>query len=401
MTDYSPPQEILAVYANLLAKFALNGGSGAKKNEVVQVMIPDICKPLCVELQRAILESGAHPKIHLIPTGMQKSFFDAASDDQIKFFPAQYKRAEADLIDHQISIIADYDPQELKDVDPSRIFAAMDAKRAYRDWLFEKEKMGRFSWTLGLYGTEAMANEAGMSLMEYWQQIIHGCYLDTSNPIEEWMNIRRRLQELKQYLNGLDIESVHIEGERIDLTVAIGEKRQWLGGSGRNIPSFEIFISPDWRGTEGHIAFNQPLYRYGNILRDVRLEFKNGTVVSAYATEGQAVLDSMIARKNANKIGEFSLTDKRLSRITKFMANTLFDENIGGEFGNTHIALGRAYKESYAGDAAALNEQEWDSLGFNDSPEHTDIISTEDRVVTATLRNGSEVVIFKDGMFCE
>ena len=55
----------------------------------------------------------------------------------------------------------------------------------------------------------------------------------------------------------------------------------------------------------------------------------------------------MIAQDNADKVGEFSLTDRRHSRITKFMATTLFDENMGGEFGNTHIALGNAYKDSF------------------------------------------------------
>jgi aminopeptidase len=107
----------------------------------------------------------------------------------------------------------------------------------------------------------------------------------------------------------------------------------------------------------------------------------------------------MIVRENADKIGEFSLTDSRVSRITKFMANTLFDENIGGQFGNTHVALGRAYKDSLAGDQAALSPDEWGALGFNESPEHTDIISTTDRTVTAIGFDEKETVIFKDGKF--
>jgi aminopeptidase len=107
----------------------------------------------------------------------------------------------------------------------------------------------------------------------------------------------------------------------------------------------------------------------------------------------------MLRRTNAKKIGEFSLTDKRFSRIRRFMANTLFDENIGGDYGNTHIALGRAYKDSYPGDQSEPTDKEWDDWGFNDSPEHTDIISTTDRTVTATCGDGRKVVIFKDGSF--
>ena len=101
----------------------------------------------------------------------------------------------------------------------------------------------------------------------------------------------------------------------------------------------------------------------------------------------------------ADKIGEYSLTDSRLSRIDKFMAETLYDENFGGMFGNTHLALGSAYKDSYPGDASSLTKEQWDALGYNDSVVHTDIISTKNREVTAWLPDGSTRVIYKDGHF--
>ncbi len=107
----------------------------------------------------------------------------------------------------------------------------------------------------------------------------------------------------------------------------------------------------------------------------------------------------MIATENADKLGEFSLTDRRFSRITRFMAETLYDENVGGPFGNTHIALGNSYQDCYAGDPAAVAPEEWARLGFNESTVHTDIVSTTDRVVTATLRGGGELVIYSDGEF--
>ncbi|MBP9773535.1 MAG: aminopeptidase [Candidatus Peribacteraceae bacterium] len=396
---YIPPQPILAKYADVLVKFALNGGEGVRPGEVVQAVIPDVAKPLYKEIQRAILESRAHPKLHFIATETDSMFFELADDEQLTFFPETFKRAEADLIDHQISIIADVNPSELKDINPERLFKAMDARKKYRDWLNDKESAGKFTWTLALYGTEGMAKEAGMTLEAYWDQIIHGCYLDAEDPITEWRRMQIEQARVKANLDALQIEKVHVEAERIDLFVQLGKNRRWLGGSCRNIPSYELFISPDWRGCEGKIAFNQPLFRYGNILRDISLEFKNGKLTYANAKVGDNVLQSMIKRENADKIGEFSLTDKRFSRITKFMANTLFDENVGGEFGNTHIALGRAYRDSYIGNPATPTNEDWESWGFNNSPEHTDIISTEDRTVTAYLQDGSKKVIFKDGMF--
>jgi aminopeptidase len=396
---YTPHEAILAKYADLLVKYALNGGKGVKPKEVVQLNVPDIAKPLYLHLLRAVLEAGAYPKSNYLPSLTDRIFFETANDDQLVFFPEVYKKAEADLVDHSISIIADADPKELQGVDPAKMFRAMDARRKYREWLFEKENHGKFSWTLALYGTPAMAKEAGLSEEEYWDQIIKACYLDAADPVQEWERIQREQDRVKATLDALAIEWVHVKGEHIDLRVQLGKNRRWLGGSCRNIPSFELFISPDWRGTEGTIFFNQPLYRFGTILRDITLEFKDGLVVRAEAKEGQKVLESMISRENADKIGEYSLTDKRYSRITKFMANTLFDENIGGTFGNTHLALGRAYKDSYTGDMGKPTKKDWSDMGYNESPEHTDIISTEDRIVTATLPDGSEKIIFENGMF--
>lgn len=98
-------------------------------------------------------------------------------------------------------------------------------------------------------------------------------------------------------------------------------------------------------------------------------------------------------------VGEFSLTDRRLSRITKFMGETLFDENVGGEQGNTHIALGSAYKDSYTKDPSKVSKEQWEELGFNESSVHTDIVSTNKRKVTATLKDGSKKVIYENGEF--
>ena len=81
------------------------------------------------------------------------------------------------------------------------------------------------------------------------------------------------------------------------------------------------------------------------------------------------------------------------------MAETLFDENIGGPFGNTHIAVGMAYKDCYRGNPAEIKDKEWANMGFNNSSVHTDIVSTTDRTATATLTNGEKIVIYKNGKF--
>lgn len=397
--DYQPPQKILEKYANVLVNFALNSGQGLNQGEVVQCLVPDVAKPLALELQNTILKAGGHPIMRLSPTLFDRDYYQLASDDQLTFFPEKFLGSKVDLLDHSIGIIADVDPEELKGIDSSKIMKANAAKYPYREWLFEKEHQGNFTWTAAAWGTPAKAAIVGLSQQQYWQQIIKACYLDKDDPVAEWRSLLKKQNQIKDKLNDLPIESLHIKGEDMDLTISLGPDRIWKTGGGNNIPSYEHFTSPDWRGTEGWIRFNQPLYRYGNIIKGIELSFKNGKVASATASQGEQVLKNMIASKNANKVGEFSLTDKRFSRLTHPMAETLFDENIGGPFGNTHIALGMAYKDCYHGDQTKVSKKEWEGLGFNNSPVHTDMISTTDRTVTAKLADDSKKVIYKDGSF--
>jgi aminopeptidase len=81
------------------------------------------------------------------------------------------------------------------------------------------------------------------------------------------------------------------------------------------------------------------------------------------------------------------------------MGETLYDENMWWPQGNTHIAIGSAYKDAYTGDMTSLSKSDREDLGFNDSAVHTDIISTAPRTVTATMTDGSKKVIYTDGMF--
>lgn len=394
-----PDESILKKYADVLIKFALWNGHGVKPHETVFLTVPESAKPMLAPLQRSILESGAYPLIHYTPEDISRDFFDQASDDQIAWSPKSYLLERVHLADHFVSIISTNNKFELQGVASDKIMRAQGAVKYYSDARFAKENAKKLTWTLALFGTQAMAAEARLDLEEYWKQIIQACFLDQKDPVSEWKKVFKKINYIQQRLNQMEIESLHVESSHINLHVRIGKNRVWLGGSGRNIPSFEVFTTPDWRGTNGTIAFNQPLYRYGNLIRGIKLEFKDGIVVSASAEENAELLHEMLAVDSANKVGEFSLTDKRLSRITKFMAETLYDENIGGPYGNTHIALGMGYKDCYAGDPARIGKKQWDTMGFNDSAVHTDIVSTEDRVVTATRADGSKQVIYRDGEF--
>ena len=399
-----PSQKILEKYADILVNFALGGGKGIKKGEVVYIAVDEIAKPLFIELRKAVWKSGGHVIPNYRPSSdkdfnVERDFYIHAQGHQIEFFPAKYMKGLVDEIDHSIFIISETDKKALAGIDPKKLMARGKSMKPYMEWRNEKENRGKFTWTLALYATEAMAKEAKMSLFDYWQEIIHACFLDKKDPITEWKRIYGDLEKYRRKLNALSVDRFHIQGPDADLWIKLGEKRQWAGGSGRNIPSFELFTSPDCRFTEGWIRFSEPLYRYGNIIEGVKLVFKNGRVAESSATKGEKILKDMIATENADMVGEFSLTDKRFSRITKFMAETLFDENVGGQNGNTHIALGNSYHDCFAGDPSKVSKSEWKKLGFNNSSVHTDIVSTAPRVVTAHLKDGGKKIIYKEGRF--
>ena len=96
---------------------------------------------------------------------------------------------------------------------------------------------------------------------------------------------------------------------------------------------------------------------------------------------------------------EFSLTDRRFSKITKFMADILYDENFGGKYGNCHVAVGASYADTFSGPQDKLDKKLKEKLGFNDSSLHWDLINTEDKTVTATLKDGSKKKIYEKGQF--
>jgi aminopeptidase len=129
------------------------------------------------------------------------------------------------------------------------------------------------------------------------------------------------------------------------------------------------------------------------------LEFKKWVITKYSAKKNEKVLKGIISIPNANKLGEFSLTDSRFSHITKFMWETLYDENVGGKYGNTHVAVGGAFNDALKWNIKNMKPKDFEKLWFNQSAEHVDIVSTENRTVTAILKDGTKKVIYKDGKF--
>ncbi len=384
--------------------FGLGAGAPLRAGRTVLVRAPQVAKPLYAEICLAVWRAGGNV-IHDYrpddggPHDPSAAMLELASEAQLDFLPDHAQTALVEQLDHVIAIRALSEPQSLVTADPARLMRRNRALRPFNQRLYAKEHEGRLSWTLAIYGTAGMATEAGLTLAEYWAQIISGCALDAPDPIARWRAVNDELRRRCGALDQLGIQSLHLEGEDVDLRVRIGPGRRWIGGAGRNMPSYEIYTSPDWRGTEGWIRFNRPLYRFGSRITGITLCFRNGRVILATAASNQALLDELLASPGADRLGEFSLTDGRLSPVAHFMADTLFDENARG---NTHVAVGAALQETYPGDATRMTKRDWDRLGFNlPAAVHTDMVSTTERAVTATLADGTRKLIYAGDRFTE
>ena len=371
-----------------------------KKNDIVLIRYNSSAVRLAEILYAGLLSRGMHPVQRVSPSAtMEKDFYLRSSSRQLVFIPPGEKELMSGL-NGSIYLHAPESITHLSDVAPQKIGKTTVAQKALRDILNRREARGNFSWTLCIYPTAEWAGQAGISLEQYTRQVVKACFLGKSDPVSEWRRIYENARSIKKWLNSMKVKYLHVESDTIDLEVTPGEKRQWIGISGRNIPSFEIFVSPDWRGTRGKYHADQPSYRNGNRVEGVKLEFHRGKVTKATAATGQKFVKNQLQiDKGADKMGEFSLTDKRFSKITRFMANTLFDENYGGKHGNCHIALGSSYSNTYAGDSKRLNRKLKQELGFNESALHWDLVNTEKKRVTAHLQTGKTVTIYENGRF--
>ncbi|MCK9226458.1 MAG: aminopeptidase [Syntrophorhabdaceae bacterium] len=371
-----------------------------KKGDVILVQYDPAALNLAEILYRKVLERGMYPIQRMgLTNAMEHSFYEMASASQLKYLPPGDKELYQAL-NGRIFLRAPGSLTHLKDIDPSRIGQVLVARKPFREIMDKREEKGVYSWTLCTYPTPGLAKQAKMPLSTYAGQIKKACFLDLEDPVRKWEDVHAQATEVKKWLSGLKVKYFRIVSSSMDLVITPGDKRKWAGVSGHNIPSFEVFLSPDFRGTEGVYYANLPSFRSGNYVEGVRLVFKKGKVVEADAKKGGEFLKKQIAMdKGASRVGEFSLTDKRFSLIDRFMADTLFDENFGGTFGNCHLALGSSYSDTFSGNPARLNREMKIRLGFNDSALHWDLVNTEPKTVTAHLTNGREIVIYEDGMF--
>ncbi len=370
------------------------------KGDVIMVQFDLPALELAEVLHGKLLDMGVHPIVRLSKTTvMEHDFYEKSNDSQLKF-KGPWDETLFQHLNGRIFLHGPTSLTHLADIDPKRIGKVAVAMKPLRDIMRKREEQGKLGWTLCTVPTDALAHHAGLTMEQYTEQIVKACYLDQPDPVKAWENVFNDAMDIKAWMNHMDVAYYHVASENIDLKITPGESRKWIGISGHNIPSFELFISPDWRGVEGTYFADQPSFRSGNYVEGVHLTFKEGVVSEVTAKKGESFTRKQLDMdEGARRVGEFSLTDKRFSKIDCFMASTLYDENFGGSNGNCHLAVGASYSDTFDGDPSTLTEEVKKDLGFNDSALHWDLVNTEPKKVTAHLKSGDKIVVYEDGMF--
>ncbi len=371
-----------------------------RKGDVVMVQFDFPAVELAELLHGKLLDMGVHAVMRSGKTTIMEHDFYEKSDEKQLVFRGSWDEELFKNLNGRIFLHGPTSLTHLADIDPRRIGKVAVAMKPLRDIMRKREEQGKLGWTLCLVPTDELARQAKLTLEQYTEQIIKACYLDQPDPVKAWETVYNDALDIKKWMNDMDVQYYHVASDNIDLKITPGDQRKWIGISGHNIPSFELFISPDWRGTEGTYFANQPSFRSGNYVEGVNLIFHEGVVTEITAEKGESFTEKQLNMdEGAARVGEFSLTDKRFSKIDRFMASTLYDENFGGNSGNCHLAVGASYSDTFDGDPSTLTEEVKKDLGFNDSALHWDLVNTEPKTVTAHLKSGENVVVYEDGMF--
>ncbi|MEM4263400.1 MAG: aminopeptidase [Candidatus Woesearchaeota archaeon] len=320
------------------AKILVDYSTKVKKGDRVIIAAHAAAEPLVLEIYKLCLQKGAHPVIRTLLSGANYIFFKYAKDHQLRRFPvtAMYEIKQTDVY---ISISATCNTREFASIDPNKIALRSKIMSPISRWRSEKTR-----WVLFDYPTNALAQEAGMSYAEY-EDFVY------SAVNQNWNKIKERLAKLASVVD--KAKEVRIVGKDTDLKFTILHGKCATCDGLRNMPGGEIFTVPDKYSAEGYIYFDYPAVRNGNIVRGIRLEFKDGKVVKANAENNKEFLQAMLhIDSGASYLGEFGIGCNK--NITKYTNNTLFDEKIGGTI---HIALGNAYRECNGKNKSALH---WD-----------------------------------------
>ncbi len=239
-----------------------------------------------------------------------------------------------------------------------------------------------------------------------WSELRRIVRLDHDDPFAEWTRLGKVLADRRSTLDSLALDLVHFSGPGTDLSVGLTDRSLWAGGTSiaqdgkeffPNLPTEEVFTTPDYRRTVGRVSVTRPVQVLGGLVEGAWMEFEDGAVVRSGAASGGEMLERYFeVDERARYLGELALVDSTspVFRSGLTYANILLDENAA-----CHIALGSSYRKCIRG-SEELSDEDYREAGGNTSTLHTDfMIGSPDVTVTATTRSGETIPIITDGLF--
>jgi aminopeptidase len=293
---------------------------------------------------------------------------------------------------------------------PPGLMNGVDPAKAGRDQLpsvpqhLEVINAKTTNWCVVPWATPAWASfvhpdlDEETALARLFEELIYVLRLDEDDVEAAWNERFAELHVAGTKLDALGLDTLHFEGPGTDLQVGLLPTSCFAGDEPgaktvdgvvfhANIPTEEVFTTPDPERVEGHVTATKPLDLAGTVVDGLRIRFEGGRAVSVDADEGADALRARVTRDDgASRLGEVALVDRegRIGKTGTVFFNTLLDENAA-----SHIALGNAY-------ATAVHDEDRDRI--NKSGIHIDFMIGSDEVTVSGLtRDGREVPILRGG----
>jgi aminopeptidase len=386
------------------ASLAVGFGANVQPGQIVTVTAELGREAMARAVAAHAYAAGArHVEVTYTDSFVRRARIEHGRDDTIGFAPTwqiERIRGMGDQRVAQITIAGGIDPRATEGLDPDRL--GKDQPPTREEYLrLVVERL--INWTIVAMPTEAWATRVhpdlppDQALERLWEQVIHVCRLDEDDPVAAWNSRMTRLLEVASRLTDRRFSAIGFRGPGTDLTIGLLPSSRWLAANFHtadglehhpNLPSEEIFTTPDPERVDGEVTSTMPLEIEGTIVRGLRVRFENGRAVSIDADEGAELLRARAERdEGASRLGEVALVDGegRIGPLGTIFYNTLFDENAA-----SHIALGLAY--------AFAVDDETDKKRVNTSSIHIDfMIGSPEMEVDGITAEGQRVPVLRGG----
>lgn len=338
---------------NKLAKILVNYSTRVKSGDLVWVRYDPLAARAALAVQEEVLRAGGGVIFDSQPDGSLVALLTLGSNQELdRMNPMTMWLAEN--ADARIFLQVPTNLRELSSINPERISRRGAVNKPMSDCLMDRQSDGRLSWVGTELPTQARAQEAGLSFSQFEEFVIRAGLLHLSDPIGYWQRFDVWQQTVVDSLNN-NRRIIHIEGSNIDLGLSVAY-RNWINCSGQhNFPDGEVFTGPIENSANGWLQLTFPAYYKGNVVENARLEFEDGRVVKATASQGEDFLIATLdTDEGASLLGELGIGTNE--GITHSTGSILFDEKMTR---TVHLAVGSGFPETGSQNQSAIH---WDLI---------------------------------------